>query len=164
MNAKVPALLLLIGANVLFFGGNAALDLWQTVGPGSHFAGTVTDKRQVVPTSEGSLQQNLLTIQTGRGTLQFDVYDKTYADAQVGEQVTGELDSRGLLGHDEALRRLSAGGQEIFSTQSLARAVGQAFVFVVIVGLGGFVVLMILRRNRPRRTVSGTAGEAARLV
>src|SRR5436309_15729393 len=97
---KMPAFLLLVLANVLFFGGNAAIDLWQTFGPALHFSGTITGHEQVTTTGESAQTENLLTIDSDRGVLRFNVFDKTYNDTHTGQHVTGALDAYGIFGHD----------------------------------------------------------------
>jgi hypothetical protein len=145
---KVPAILLLVAANVIWFGGNAVIDLWQVLGPPHHFTGTIVGHDRVVTETENSEQFLVLTIDPN--ALKVDVPEHTFADTSVGQRVSGELDARGLFGHDEALRSLKADGKQVFSANTLNRVLGQLFIFGVVVTIGAITFRWLLGRRRAR--------------
>lgn len=143
---KMPAVVLLVSANVLWFGGNSALDLWQVLGPARYISGTIVGHERVVTKTENSEQFLVLTIDPG--ALKLDVPDHTFADTSVGQQVSGEMDGRGMLGHDEGLRSLSANGKQVFSANTFNRVVGQLFILAVVLTVGTITVRWLLGRQR----------------
>jgi len=60
----VPAVLLLIGINVAYFAGNAALDLWQVLGPARPCTGTITGHDDILRTGENADEYFGLTLTT----------------------------------------------------------------------------------------------------
>ena len=56
------AISLLIGANVLYFGGNALLDLWQVAGPGTSFSGIISDHKHIVIPGETGDEYNVIVV------------------------------------------------------------------------------------------------------
>jgi len=63
---KVPAILLIIGLNIIWFGGNAVVDLWQTIGPTKQFTGAITAHDTFFTQGENSQQFWRLTIGANR--------------------------------------------------------------------------------------------------
>jgi len=153
---KIPAILLLIVVNVLYFGGNAALDLWQAAGPAVPFSGVVTAHDVHKTTGENSTQQLVVTVNTGSEQLNFDVPQHTFDDTQLGQRVSGELDAHGLLGHDEALRSLTADGKRVFESRPTGRVVNQIIVLVVILAAGGIAIRWIVAARH--RAAAGASG------
>lgn len=160
---KAPAVVLLILLNVLYFGGNAAYDLWQTLSPGQGFSGTITGHERLVTKGENSQQLLLITVETSRGRLQFDVPEHTFTDTSVGQQVTGEIDSHGGFGHDEALRSLTADGKRVFHSLRTNRVINQGFILLVVTGVSALAISWIVggRRRAARARVAEQLGTAA---
>ena len=154
-----PAVVLLILVNVLWFGGNAAYDLWQTFSPGQSFSGTITGHERVVTKGENSQQTLLVTVDTGHGTLQWDVPEHTFNDTSVGQKVTGESDSGGALGHDEALRSLTADGKPVFRSLRTNRVINQGFILLVVTGVAAIAISWIVGGRR--RAAKAMAAEQA---
>ncbi|HZU77405.1 MAG TPA: hypothetical protein VFA70_11615, partial [Dehalococcoidia bacterium] len=145
---KIAAVVALILANMLYFGGNAALDLWQVAGPGTHFNGTIIDHKHIVTQGEETDEYFELVIQSQRGALSIDVGDAIYNSTDNGQRVSGTLDSRGLLGHDEALRQLSVDGRPVFDANVENRILGQSFILLVVAGVGGLALYWMWRNIR----------------
>ena len=149
-------LLLLIAVNVLYFGGNAAIDIWQTLSPGRQFSGVITGHAvQNVGSNDNQTQLLELTITTDSGqTLVWDVTQRTYDLTNEGQYVVGEQDSGALLDHTEALRKLTANGTVVFDSRPLNRAINAIVILLVMLGVGVFfsrwVILSARRSNRAR--------------
>lgn len=146
------AVLLLIAVNVLYFGGNAAIDIWQTLSPGQQFSGVITGHAvQNVGTNDNQTQLLELTITTDSGgTLAWDVTQRTYDLTNEGQHVVGEQDSGALLDHTEALRKLTADGAVVFDSRPLNRALDAIVILIVILGVGVFFsrwVILSARRG-----------------
>ena len=142
----------MILANVAYFGGNAALDLWQVAGPGRNFSGTIRDHQHIVSNSEAADEYTVLVLDTNIGTLKLDVPDAVFNGTDNGQHATGTLDARGILGHDEGLRVLNVDGQAVFQTQEnvLNRVIGQTFILLVVFGVGYLACSWIVRDLRGR--------------
>ena len=147
---KLPALLLFIAMNLVAIGGNSAIDLWQTFGPGTAFSGRITGHDDIVPQSEGQEESYILTVDTGQSPLRFRVPEHTFNDTRTGQQVTGELDARGILGHDEGLRTMTADGKPVFRSNARNRAIGEFVILGIVLGVAGLVVRWLIARRRPR--------------
>jgi hypothetical protein len=153
------ALLLLIACNVLFFGGNAAIDIWQTLSPGQQFSGVITGHAvQNVGTNDNQTQLLELTIRTDNGqTLIWDVTQRTYDLTNEGQHVVGEQDSGALLDHTQALRKLTADGTVVFDSRPLNRAINAIVILVVMLAAGAFFsrwVILSARRSGRQRAVT----------
>src|SRR5581483_6053176 len=61
---KLPAILLLIAVNAGAIVGNAALDLWQVLGPARTVSGTLVRHDRVVQPGENAYEQYVLTVDT----------------------------------------------------------------------------------------------------
>jgi hypothetical protein len=158
---KVPAILLLILVNVFWFGGNSLLDLWQWIGPARTFSGAISGHERVLTKGEDPQEYFTLTVTTATGPLGFDVTSETFAATQLGQQATGKLDSRGLFGHDEALRSLTADGKQVFQSRPASRVLHQLFNLVVVLTLAGIATAFVLRSGRRSRTRARAAAESA---
>ena len=157
------ALLLLIAVNVFYFGGNAAIDIWQTLSPGRQFSGVITGHAvQNVGTNDNQTQLLELTIKTDSGgTLVWDVTQRTYDLTNEGQHVIGEQDSGALLDHTEALRKLTANGTVVFDSRPLNRAINAIVILVVMLGAGVFFsrwVIVSARRGNRERASARPAG------
>ncbi len=151
---KVPGILLLIAVNLLIFGGNALIDIWQAFGPGTAFSGTITGQQRQVTRGENSQELLLITIATTQaGQLIFDVPQHTFDDTKIGQQVTGERDSFGVhfLDHDEGLRSLSAGGKNVLRIHAISRVAQQLIVLAVVLFVCTVTARWVLSRNRRPR-------------
>jgi hypothetical protein len=162
------ALLLMIVANVLYFGGNAAIDLWQTLSPGQQFRGVITKHEiQNVGSNDNQTQLLVLTIALdGGGTNDFDVTQRTYDLTNEGQRVVGEQDSGGFLDHAEALRKLTANNTVVFDSRPVNRAINAIVILVVIVGAGVFFARWVIRsarRGNPPRGAPSARGAAGAL-
>ncbi len=131
---KVPAILLLIAINMLWFGGNAAADVAQALGPATHFTGTITGHEKQITTGENSQQILRLTIDSTAGPIIFDLgeSDHTFDDTRVGQIVSGTEDGWGFPLHDRALRSLTADGKSVLSTSARNRVIGQLLILSVV--------------------------------
>lgn len=157
---KYPALVLLIIVNLLYFGGNAAVDLWQTVMPAEQFSGVITAHEiQTVGSNDNRTQLLTLTVRTDTGELlTFDVTQRTYDLTSEGQRVVGEQDRAGFLDHNEALRKLTADGRVVFDSHPVNRAIDAALVLVVALALSALALRWIYlswRRSRTRTVSTG---------
>lgn len=147
----VFAILLLIGLNIAYFGGNAALDLVQIATPGRVFSGTITDHQEHLTTTENPIDQLVLTIHTTDGhQLLLDIPQHTFDDTSVGQSVTGVMDRFGILGHDEAVRSLSANGKPVYRTVTFNRAFDQVLILAVVLLVGVLAARWAWISGRPR--------------
>jgi hypothetical protein len=156
---KGPAVVALVLVNVVWFGGNSAYDLWQTFSPGHTFQGVIVGHERVVTKGEDSQQYLLVTIASQRGSLRFDVPEHTFNDTSPGQKVSGEIDRGGVLGHDEALRSLTADGKHVYQSRPAARAIGEGFILLVLAGLTAAVFAWTLGA-RHRAAASAVATTA----
>jgi len=150
---KYPVLVLLIIVNLLYFGGNAVVDLWQTMTPAEHFSGVIVAHAiQTVGSNDNRTQLLTLTVRTDTGELlTFDVTQRTYDLTSEGQRVVGEQDRAGFLDHSEALRKLTADGRVVFDSRPVNRAIDAALVLVVALALSALALRWIYvswRRSR----------------
>jgi len=148
---KVPAILLIIGLNIIWFGGNAVVDLWQTVGPTKQFTGAITAHDTFFTQGENSQQFWRLTIGGNRQSLTFDVPQHVYDSTQVGQQGTAVFDAHGLLGHDEGLRSMTADDKSVLHIDETNRAIDSLLILGVVCTVGGLAIKWIVSRSRHRR-------------
>lgn len=145
---KLPAILLLIAVNAGAIVGNAALDLWQVLGPARVVSGTLVGHDRVVQTGENADEQYVLTVDTGRGNELINATEKAYDQTQIGERVTVAWDGRSFLGHTEALRRLTANGQVVYDSSPWRRALSQIIVGGITIAVAAIAVRWLLRGVR----------------
>jgi len=145
---KVPAILLLIAINAGAIVGNAALDLWQVIGPARVVTGTLVGHDRIVQTGENANEQYVLTVDTGHGNELINATEKAFNETQIGQQMTVQWDSRGLLGHDEALRRLSAAGQVVYDSSPWRRALSQIIVAGITIAVAAVALRWLLHGTR----------------
>ena len=153
---KVPAILLLILVNAVWFAGNSLLDLWQWLGPARSFSGVISGHERVLTRGEDPQEYFTLTVSTAGGPLGFAVTSDTFDATHTGQQVTGQLDSRGLFGHDEALRSLTADGKPVFQSRPGSRVLHQLFNLVVVLTLAVIAAVFVIRVGRRGRDRSRT--------
>jgi hypothetical protein len=103
-----------------------------------------------VQTGENANEQYVLTVDTGHGNELINATEKAYDETQIGQQVTVEWDSRGVLGHDEALRRLTAAGQVVYNSSPGRRALSQVIVAGITIAVAVVAMRWLLRGTRRR--------------
>ncbi|HLZ68495.1 MAG TPA: hypothetical protein VKV26_01155 [Dehalococcoidia bacterium] len=148
---KLPAILLLIAINAGAIVGNAALDLWQVLGPSRVVSGTLVGHERIVQTGENADEQYVLTVDTGHGNELINATEKAFNETQTGQSVTVEWDGRGALGHDEALRKLTAGAQVVYQSHPWRRALSQLIVAGITIAVAAVATLWLLRGTARRR-------------
>jgi hypothetical protein len=148
---KLPAILLLIVVNAGAIAGNAALDLWQVLGPARTVSGTLVGHDRIVQTGENADEQYVLTVDTGRGNELINATEKAFNETQTGDRVTVAWDGRSFLGHSEALRRLTANGHVVYDSSPWRRALSQMIVGGITIAAAAIAVRWLLRgvRRRP---------------
>lgn len=147
----VAAILLLIGLNILYFGGNAALDLAQIASPAHRFTGTITDHQEHLTTTEDPVDELVLTIKTNDGrTLNLDMPQHTFDATSVGQQVSGTMDPWGVFGHDEAVRSLSANGQQVYASRTFNRGFDQVLILAITLFVGALAARWAWLSSHPR--------------
>jgi len=147
---KLPAILLLIAVNAGAIVGNAALDLWQVLGPARTVSGTLVGHDRIVQTGENADEQYVLTVDTGRGNELINATEKAFNETQTGDQMTVEWDGRSFLGHNEALRRLTANGHAVYDSSPWRRALSQVIVGGITIAVAVLAVRWLLRGARRR--------------
>lgn len=145
---KLPAILLLIVVNAGAIVGNAALDLWQVLGPPRVVSGALSGHDRVVQTGENADEQYVLTVDTGHGKELINATEKAFNETQAGDRVTVEWDGRSFLGHTEALRRLTANGRVVYDSSPWRRALSQIVVGGITIAIAAVAVRWLLRGTR----------------
>lgn len=148
---KLPAILLLIAVNAGAIVGNAALDLWQVLGPPRVVSGTLSGHDRIVQTGENADEQYVLTVVTGHGNELINATEKAFNETQSGDRVTVEWDRRSFLGHSEALRRLTANGRVVYDSSPWRRALSQIIVGGITIAVAAVAVRWLLHGVRRRR-------------
>lgn len=142
---KMAAVIGLIVGNMLYFGGQAALDLWQALGPATTFQGTIVDHQHIVTQGEESDEHNVLVIESNHGRMSLDVSARAFDNTDVGQHVAGELDRWGFFGHEQGLRSLKVDGHVVQDPNTELRVAGQLLILIVVAGVGGLALRLILR-------------------